>query len=77
MEKGGRKDESIVESENWLESDVEKQINLKKKKLLNSAQVDPSFKEVGPTKNPSSQSTGGLHKEVMCCWPNFRATLPS
>ena len=29
VEKRGRKDESIVESENWLESDVEKQINLK------------------------------------------------
>ena len=54
-------------------------------KLLNSAQVNPSFKEVDRKEkpycqtiiHPSSQSTGGLHKEVMCCWSNFRATLPS
>ena len=72
-------------TENWLESDVEKQINLKKK-LLNSStswskfQRSRSYQKRKALRfiiHPSSQSTGGLHKEVMCCWSNFQATLPS
>ena len=51
MEKRGRKDESVVESENWLESDVEKQINLKKKNCWTQHKlIQVSKKSVLPKK---------------------------
>ena len=85
VEKRGRKDESIVESENWLESDVEKPTKLNncwtQHKLIQASKksVLPKKKgfKVETIIHPSSQSTGGLQKEVMWCWSNFRATLPS
>ena len=65
-------------------SDVEKQINLKncltQHKLIQASKKSILLKEKPYCQtiiHLSSQSTGGLHKEVMCCWSNFRATLPS